>query len=97
MYCAILAYIALTHFKEIRCTVGVPMSQNKTCLPATTIKFMGITLDSVRMLALLPIFKVEKKNRKLLCSFQSKSSCKRLELLPLIGLLNFACAVVRPG
>lgn len=90
------AYLALSHFKEICCMVGVPLSQNKTYLPATTMEFMGITLDAESMEARLPIDKVE-KIRKLLCSFQLKSSCKLKELLSLIGLLNFACCVVRPG
>ena len=40
--------------------VGVPLSQHKTCLPATTMEFMGITLDAVRMEARLPIDKVVK-------------------------------------
>lgn len=53
-------YLALSHFKEICCMVGVPLSQNKTCLPATTMEFMGITLDAVRMEACLPIDKVVK-------------------------------------
>ncbi|XP_053388526.1 uncharacterized protein LOC128551651 [Mercenaria mercenaria] len=58
--------------------------------------FMGITLDSIHMEARLPQDKLAKAVL-LLRELGSKQTCQLRTLLSLIGFLNFACSVIRPG
>ncbi|MES9883311.1 MAG: reverse transcriptase domain-containing protein, partial [Sedimenticola sp.] len=87
---------ALHTFMDQCALLGVPLSETKTFSPATTMTFMGISLDSIRMEARLPEDKLDKA-RELLLQFQEKSSCTLRQLLSLIGVLNFACSVIPPG
>ena len=75
--------------------LGVPIAPNKTEGPCTTLEFMGIILDTVRMEARLPADKVERIHVSL-ALFQTKKSCTLKELQSLIGTLNFACKVPPP-
>ena len=75
---------------------GVPIAPNKTEGPCTTLEFMGIILDTVRMEARLPVDKVERIQASL-ALFQTEKSCTLKELQSLIGTLNFTCKVVPPG
>lgn len=63
--------------------------------PYTTLQFAGMTLDSVIMVAYLPIEKLQ-KYRDLPSEFLRKRSVTLLDLQSLIGLLNFACSVIVP-
>ena len=74
--------------------LGIPLAPHKTHGPCTTLEFMGIILDSVRMEARLPR---DKRTQASLVSFRGKKSCTLKELQSLIGTLNFACKVVPPG
>ena len=76
--------------------LGVPIAQDKTVGPNTTLQFAGIELDSVRQEARLPLDKLT-KCRALLNYFHRKRSVTLRELQSLIGLLNFCCSVVIPG
>ena len=76
--------------------LGVPIAPNKTEGPCTTLEFMGIILDTVRMEARLPADKVARIEASL-ALFQTKKSCTLKELQSLIGTLNFACKVIPPG
>ena len=76
--------------------LGVPIALTKTKGPCTTLEFMGIILDTVRMEARLPADKVERIETSL-ALFQTKKSCTLKELQSLIGTLNFACKVIPPG
>ena len=73
----------LTNFLSICEYIGVPIAQEKTVGPATTLQFMGITLDSVLQEARLPVDKLQKcrmllrtfyKRRKVLLGNCSRSS-----------------------
>ncbi|XP_045198533.2 uncharacterized protein LOC123552851 [Mercenaria mercenaria] len=75
---------------------GIPINPSKTVLPCTTITFVGIELDSVAMEMRLPEDKII-KIRTLLNHYQRRKKLTLQELQSLIGLLNFACAVIRPG
>ena len=75
--------------------LGVPIAPRKTEGPCTTLEFMGIILDTVRMEARLPVDKVERIQASL-GLFQTKTSCTLKELQSLIGTLNFACKVIPP-
>ena len=76
--------------------LGIPIAANKTEGPSTTLEFMGIILDTVRMEARLPADKVERIQASL-ALFQTKRTCTLKELQSLIGTLNFACKVIPPG
>ncbi|PJE77719.1 hypothetical protein CI610_03354 [invertebrate metagenome] len=86
----------LENFLNLCKQVCIPIKHSKTVLPCTTITFLGIELDSIRMQARLPNDKLV-KIRNLLASFQQKAKVTLRELQSLIGLLNFACSVITPG
>ena len=75
--------------------LGVPTAPNKIGGPCTTLEFMGIILDTVRMEARLPVDKVE-RIRASLALLQKKKSYTLKELQSLIGTLDFACKVIPP-
>ena len=74
-------------------SLGVPVASNKIERPDTALTFLGITIDTVR----------GELRRQLTTSQQtirywaSKRSCTKRELLSLIGQLQHAATVVRPG
>ena len=74
---------------------GVLLAPGKTVGPSSSITFLGIILDAVRMEARLPDDKLLKA-RALLLEFTRKQVTLN-ELQSLIGVLNFACSVVVPG
>lgn len=76
--------------------LGIPIAANETEGPSTTLEFMGIILDTLRMEARLPADKVEQIQASL-ALFQTKRTCTLKELQSLIGTLNFACKVIPPG
>ena len=76
--------------------LGVPLAQDKTQGPDTTLPFLGITLDTLKLEARLPQDKID-KCRSLLRKFLTKPKVTLKELQSLIGVLNFACSVIVPG
>jgi hypothetical protein len=76
--------------------LGIPIAPEKTVGPASVMSFAGIELDSVRMEARLPFDKVT-KCMNLINHFLKRKRVSLKELQSLIGLLNFACSVVKPG
>lgn len=87
---------ALSFFKEMCSKLGVPLNAQKTFEPSQVMDFLGITLDSIKMESRLPPDKIAKLN-SLLIDLQPKPCCSLRDLLSVIGLLNFACSVIRPG
>ena len=82
---------------EHTCTkLGVPMAAEKKEGPTTALVFLGILLDTVAGELRLPEDKLQRL-RDLLEQWGTKKVCRRKELESLIGLLNHACKVVRPG
>ena len=66
--------------------LGFPVAPEKTEGPTTTLTFLGIEIDSVQQeLRLHP------------AAAAPRGSMKKRDLLSLIGLLNHAATVVRPG
>lgn len=86
----------LNNFLRLCNNLGVPIAQEKTEGPLTTLQFAGITLDTLQMEARLPQEKLGKCN-DLLSDFQKRRKVTLKELQSLIGLLNFTCSVVLPG
>ena len=76
--------------------LGVPIAEEKTEGPYTSLQFAGITLDSILQEARLPDDKLLRCHA-LLSSFCLRRKVTLKELQSLIGLLNFTCSVVLPG
>ena len=76
--------------------LGVRVSMGKLVGPATLIEFLGILLDTLRLELRLPTDKLLRL-RRLIQEWRGKHSCTKRELLSLIGQLQHACKVVRPG
>ena len=64
--------------------------------PSQVITFAGIELDTEKLEARLPIDKVI-KCRTLLTTALGHNKMTLREIQSLIGVLNFACRVVKPG
>ena len=80
-----------------KCTeLGVPLATHKTEGPATSITFLGIVIDTARGELRLPAAKLEHL-RSLVADWAGRKACNRKELESLVGHLNHACKVVRPG
>ena len=76
--------------------LGIPMAPEKTVGPLTTLSFAGIELDSVAMEARMPRDKIDKCISSI-SQFMRRKKVTLKELQSLLGLLNFACSVVKPG
>ena len=76
--------------------LGIPISKHKTYGPSTILQFLGILLDSICMEARLPEDKVQCL-RSELSNWSTRKSAILQEIQSLIGILNFACKIVRPG
>lgn len=87
---------SLDKFLNFCSDVGVPIARDKTYCPSQVMEFVGITLDTIKMEARLPLDKIL-KCQSLLQEFLVKRSCKKREMESLIGYLNFTCSVVLPG
>ncbi len=74
----------------------MPIAPAKTEGPATKLTFLGIEFDTASLTISLPREKLER-----LCTmirdWESKKSCTKRELLSLIGYLQHACLVIKPG
>ena len=76
--------------------LNIPLATHKTVGPDTCLEYLGIVLDTKNMEARLPENKVLR-----ICdffnSFKDKKSCTKRQLLSLLGHLNFATRIIRPG
>ena len=64
--------------------------------PATRLTFLGIEINTTRGLLRLPAEKLEQL-QSLLQEWGDQKVCVTRELESLIGILNHACKVIRPG
>lgn len=76
--------------------LGVPIAEHKRDGPTTRLTFLGIEIDTEAGELRLPMDKMERLV-SLLAKFGDRRACSRRELESLVGLLNHACKVVRPG
>ena len=74
--------------------LGVPLKADKLEGPSTSLTFLGISLDMVRMEIQLPPERLEAL-RLAIQSWRGKRACRKRELLSLIGKLSHACKVVQ--
>ena len=76
--------------------LGVQIAVHKREGPTTCIIFLGIEVDTVAGELRLPVEKMQRLQATLE-EWGDRRACTRKELESLIGLLNHACKVVRPG
>ena len=76
--------------------LGVPLALEKVDGPATVLDFLGIVLDTERMEARLPKDKLD-RIRTATQEWLNKKSATKREILSLVGVLQHAAKVVRPG
>ena len=88
--------VDLDTFLYICAQLGVPIAPDKTAGPSTTLTFLGIEIDTVAMTCRLPAEKLNQV-QTLIQIWQGRRKVTKRELLSLIGLLSFACKVVKPG
>lgn len=86
----------LSILKQIFSDVGVPLSAEKTLGPSTSLEFLGISLDTVKMQASLPQEKLL-RIRSFLESFSSLRCVTKRDMLSLLGHLNFAMSIIPQG
>ena len=87
--------------------LGIPIAEEKTEGPTTTLTFLGITIDSHAQQLRLPQEKLQEllqrinhwmgNRRSQGTGRRPRRSGTKRDLLSLIGLLNHAATVVRPG
>ena len=87
---------ALTKAIEVCHRLGLPTAPHKTVNPTTVLTFLGIEIDSVSQVLRLPAGKLERLQREL-ARWGTKRQASKRELQVMIGLLNHAATVVRPG
>ena len=87
---------SLDTFLTVCDRLGVPIAWDKLVGPTTVLTFLGIEIDTQSMQLRLPEAKL-RELRELTTLWKDKRSCKRKELESLVGKLQFACAVVKPG
>ncbi|XP_048254615.1 uncharacterized protein LOC125381594 [Haliotis rufescens] len=76
--------------------LGIPLSQPKTVGPTTCLVYLGITLDSIKMEARLPMEKIDRLTT-IIHSLLQQSEVTKRDLLVVLGHMNFAMQVVKPG
>ncbi len=81
---------------EVCQRLGVPLATEKVEGPNRGLTFLGIFLDTMKMELRLPEDKLHRLSQ-LIKTWQGRRSCKKRKLLSLIGHLQDACRVVRPG
>ena len=82
--------------KDVCHMLGIPLALEKVEGPSTALEFLRISLDTCLMEARLPDEKLEQTKRAVREWLHKKSATKR-EILSLVGLLQHATKVVRPG
>ena len=86
----------LVAFEEECTELGVTLAPEKTEGPTTKLVFLGIEVDSVTGRLSLPADKLARL-RSELQSWVSRRACRRRELESLVGVLQNAAKVIRPG
>ena len=86
----------LQNFLDMCQDIGLPMAPEKTFWPSNVMSFVGYEIDTVNREVRLPMDKVQKCQHEISKLIKQKKATLR-EIQSLVGLLNFACAVILPG
>ena len=81
---------------QIFADLGVPVEPNKCEGPATVLTILGIEVDTTQMQLRLPAEKLQRL-RGLVSSWRGRKCCTKRELLSLLGTLQHAAKVIKPG
>ena len=76
--------------------LGVPLAPEKQDGPAEVLTFLGIEIDTIRQELRLPVEKLQRL-LQMVNEWERRKACTRRELESLIGILQHACKVIRPG
>ena len=87
---------SLDKFMALASDIGVPIKNDKTVFPSTQVILHGIEVDTVSLRAKLPEDKLICL-KTLLADTVVKKKVTLRQLQSLIGHLNFACKVIKPG
>ena len=90
--CKVVLSQAMQHCRDL----GVPIAEHKTEGPSCCLTFLGIEIDTQAAMIRLPASKLSRLQEEIKRWKHTRSTTKR-ELLSLIGQLQHACCVVRPG
>ena len=82
--------------KEVCLQLRIPLALDKVEGPSKSLTFLGIVLDTERMEARLPEEKLARIRHQLEV-WQGKKKATKRQILSLVGLLQHATKVVRPG
>ena len=88
--------LGLRQFFSLCDKLNVLVKHSKTVWPSTCVSVHGIELDTVAMEARLPADKLENLSA-LLSKYKCRKRIQLGELQSILGHLNFACKVVKPG
>ena len=88
--------VSLRVTQEVCRQLGVPLAMYKLEGPVCCLTFLGITIDTEAMELRLPADKLARL-RSMIQQWGARKSCSKWELLSLIGHLQHACRVVKPG
>ncbi len=83
-------------FIELCTEINVPLAKDKTVGPSQVIQYLGFEIDTRTQSIRLPSDKLEKCKSEILWLLE-RSKCTLHDFQSLLGLLNFACAVIVPG
>ena len=86
----------LDTIKHVCQWLGIPLALEKVEGPSTSLKFLGITFDTIHMEAHLTVDKLQ-RTRELVSSWMFKKKATKHEILSLIGVLQHATRIVQPG
>ena len=85
------------HILETLCAkLGVPLAPDKRDGPASVLVFLGIIIDTVKGELRLPPEKLQRLIDSV-STWMNKRVCTRREFQSLIGTLQHACSVIKPG
>ena len=86
----------LTILERVCAQLGVPLAPDKKDGPTAVITFLGIIIDTLAGELRLPADKLERL-LTVVTAWGSKRCCTKRELESLIGTLQHACKVIKPG
>lgn len=83
-------------FEAMCAEIGVPLAPEKACGPATTLDFLGITIDTIKQETRMPLDKINKA-RYMIEEMLGCTKTRLRNIQSLVGFLNFVCRVITPG
>ena len=86
----------LDAFYRISDTINLPIAKHKTEGPTMHLMYLGMGLDTVKKIIIVPADKLQEAEAKIHQILQSKKILVK-QLLSLTGLLNFLCKAVHLG